>query len=180
MEFSDSVKYTNIVYSNKNICISFYKDNYSLDNCNNNKSDLSFDSKNNCKMYYSKGYNSFIFDCGLNNINVVKMKEFSFNKVKFSYKKSDYELINSSTFTTMDGLQKISFKFVDDKNIKFSKYLDNNLVDEEICPYTYNSESMGLECKKFYGYSAFIIDKYDKNTVTINNRNNKIVFVKGE
>lgn len=178
-EFSDNVKYTNIKYSseNKDICMIFTDNGYELNDCNGNSSGLGIDSSNNCKLNYSRGYNSFIFDCGLKNINLVKMEEFDFNKIIFKYKKKNYTLINTSTFTTMDGLQKITFNFVDKDNIKFSKYLDNNLVDEETCHYTYSTNSMGLECQRFYGYSSFIIDSYDNNEVNIVIRGSKTKFV---
>lgn len=178
-EFKDSVKYKNIRYSNieKNICLTFNNDGYILNNCNGGTSSLKFDSSNNCKMNYGKGYNSIIFDCGIDNINLVKLDEFSFNKIKFRNKDKDYVLINNSTFSTIEGLQKIDFNFVDEKNIKFSKYINNNLVDEEVCSYSYKrDESFGLECNKFYGYSSFKIEKFDNDKVIIINRGNRITF----
>ena len=178
-EFSDSIKYKNIMYSNveNNVCLSFDNKSYSLTDCSGGKSELSFNSNDNCKMHYGSGYNSFIFDCGINNINLVKLDEFSFNKIIFTNKDKEYTLINHSTFSTMDGLQKIDFSFVDLKTIKFSKYIDNNLVDEEVCNYSYGSdESIGLECSRFYGYSAFKIEKYENDKVIIINRGNKVTF----
>ena len=62
------------------------------------------------------------------------------------------------------------------KKIDWSKYLDNKLVDEEDCAYKFRSDSMGLECHKFYGYSSFVIDKYENNSVTVTNRGSKILF----
>ena len=160
----------------KDICLKFTDKSYSLDDCNGGNSVLSFNSSKKCNINYSRGYNSFIIKCG-NNINLVKFKEYSFNKVKFSSKKKDYVLVNNSVFSTMEGLNKITFNFVDDKTIKFSKYLNDNLVDEEICNYKYAAdESMGLECSRFYGYSSFKIEKYENNSVTIINRGNKIKF----
>ena len=178
-EFNDSVKYKNINYSNveKNVCLSFNNDGYILNNCNGGETDFLFDSSKNCKMNYGKGYSSIIFDCGIGKINLVKIDEFSFNKIKFSNKNKDYVLINNSTFTTMEGLQKIDFSFVDEKNIKFSKYINDNLVDEEVCNYSYGrDESVGLECNRFYGYSSFKIEEYTNDKVIIINRGNKITF----
>ena len=77
----------------------------------------------------------------------------------------------------MEGLQKITFSFVDEDDIKFSKYINNNLVDEEVCHYKYGvDDSMGLECTRFYGYSAFKVEKYDGKSVVIINRGNRITF----
>ena len=178
-EFKDSIKYKNINYVsvNKDICLSFNDNGYKLDNCSGGATDFSFDSTKGCTMNYSKGYGSIIFDCGFKNVNVVKMQDISFNKIKFTNKDKDYVLVNNSTFSTMEGQQKITFNFVDEKAIKFSKYIDNNLVDEELCGYKYSSdESMGLECNRFYGYSAFKVEKYDKNKLIIINRGSKITF----
>ena len=178
-EFKDSIKFNNINYAstNKDVCLSFSDNGYKLDNCSGGATDFPFDSTKGCTMHYSNAFSSIIFDCGLKNINVVKMQETSFNKIKFTNKDKDYVLINNSTFSTMEGQQKITFNFVDEKNIKFSKYIDNNLVDEEVCGYKYSTdESMGLECSRFYGYSAFKIEKYDKNKLIIINRGSKITF----
>lgn len=178
-EFADSVKYQNIKYANaeNNVCLTFSNNGYKLDDCKGGKSELSFDSSNNCKMYYGSGYSSFIFDCGLKNINLVKLKEYSFNKIIFDNKGKEYVLVNNSVFSTMEGLQKIDFTFIGDSQIKFSKHINDQLVDEETCNYTYGSdESFGLECSRFYGYSAFKIEKYDKDKLLVINRGNKITF----
>ena len=178
-EFSDEPKYPNINYSSisRDVCLKFNDSSYLLDNCNGGNSSLSFNSSNKCSVHYSRGYNSILFDCGIKNISLVRFNEFSFNKIKFVNKGKEYILINNSVFSTMDGLQKISFNFVDDKNIKFSKYLNDSLVDEEVCKYKYSSDdSFGLECSRFYGYSSFKIVKYDKNNVVFINRGNRITF----
>lgn len=178
-EFADDIKYVNINYSSvgKDICLKFSDNDYSLDNCSGGDTLFAFNSSKKCNMHYSKDYNSVIFDCGLCSIKVVKFKEFSFNKIKFSNNNKDYVLINNSVFSTMEGLNKISFTFLDEKTIKFTKYLNDVLTDEEICNYKYGSdESMGLECSRFYGYSSFKLEKFEKNSVTIINRGNRVVF----
>ena len=155
----------------------FNDNSYKLDDCNGGDSDLFFNSSKNCTINYSKAYNSIIFDCGFKNINLVKLKDFNFNSIRFTSKSVDYVLINKSVFSTMEGLQKINFSFVDKDNIKFSKYIDNKLVDEEVCHYKYGvDDSMGLECSRFYGYSAFKVEKYDGKSLIIINRGNKITF----
>lgn len=177
-EFADEIKYKNINYmsTDKDICLKFTDKAYSLDDCSGGESVLPFNSSKKCSINYGRGYNSFIFKCG-NKINLVKFIEYSFNKVKFTSNKKEYVLVNSSVFSTMEGLNKINFNFVDDKTIKFSKYLNDTLVDEEICNYKYaTDESMGLECSRFYGYSSFKIEKYENNSVTIINRGNRIKF----
>ena len=178
-EFNDNIKYKNINYSNidNNTCLLFNNSSYKLDNCNGGDSGLSFDSSKNCTINYSKAYSSIIYDCGFKNINLVKMEDFNFNRIKFTSKKKDYVLINKSVFSTMEGLQKITFSFVDEDDIKFSKYMDNNLLDEDVCHYKYGvDDSMGLECSRFYGYSAFKVEKYDGKSLIIINRGNKITF----
>lgn len=178
-EFKDDIKYKNINYSNidNNICLSFNKNSYKLDDCNGGDSDLSFNSSKGCTVNYNKAYSSIIFDCGYKNINLVKIEDFNFNSIKFTSKSVDYVLINKSVFSTMEGLQKITFSFVDEDDIKFSKYINNNLVDEEVCHYKYGvDDSMGLECTRFYGYSAFKVEKYDGKSVVIINRGNRITF----
>ena len=180
-EFADSVKYQNIKYATveDNVCLTFNSDGYQLDNCKGGDSEFTFNSNKGCTMHYGKGYNSFIFDCGYKNINLVKLQEFTFNKIRFNNKKKDYVLINKSLFSTLDGQQTITFNFVDEKTIKFSKYINDTLADEEVCAYKYErDESMGLECSRFYGYSSFKIEKYDGNNLIIINRGNKITFTR--
>jgi len=175
-QFSDEFKYKNVRYENNDICFSLNNDGYLLDNCNGEKTNISFDSSNKCSINYSNDYKSFIFNCGIKNLNLIKLNDYNFNKISFNYKNNLYELINKSTWSTKEGLAVIKFNFEDENIIHFSKYLDNKLVDEEKCGYKFRNDSMGLECQKFYGYSSFVIEKYENNSVTITNRGSKIVF----
>ena len=175
-QFNDELKYKNARYEDKDICLTLTDDGYILDDCNGGKTNISFDSSNKCSIDYGKDYSAFIFNCGIRNINLVKLEEYNFNRISFNYKNNMYKLINKSTWSTQEGLAIIKFNFVDDRTIHFSKYLDNKLVDEEDCAYKFRSDSMGLECHKFYGYSSFVIEKYENNSVTVTNRGSKILF----
>ena len=179
-EFSDPIKFQDITYSDEDnsICLKFTKDNYVLDNCNGSKTNLKFDSSNKCNMFYGKGFNSLVFDCGLLDKSLVRLNEFNFNKIKFKNENKKYDLLNKSIFEITNNNEKITFNFVDSKKIKFVKYnkSNNTIIEEETCPYKYEYNSINIKCKNFYRNTSFQIDNYKNGELVIANDTNKLIF----
>ena len=100
---SKEVEYTNIIYreilDNKpvNACISFKKNNdYSMDDCNNNVSNYSFDNNAECTFKYDGEYIKFTCkkENGEAKIDIIKILQW--DKYTFSFKYGDEEKLFKS------------------------------------------------------------------------------------